>query len=263
MKRETIVHSNRCQLRIVSSEDFAAMHSFTSAGHKSDLDHRARTGRNHRTSFSVQDTSAVSDLRAWSDEQLIAAAKNGRRAPFGELYERHMKRVSYVTRRITRNREDAEDAVQDCFLSAFVHLKDFDGRSRFSTWLTRIAINAALMKLRKKRGLQEVPIDEPNPSSESVAQREFRDGAPDPEESCSLRERKRIVKSAISGLRPRARNVVELFHLQEHSIRETAQILGISTAAVKTRMFRARVTLHRIARAAECRQAQSAEHQVD
>jgi RNA polymerase sigma-70 factor (ECF subfamily) len=153
--------------------------------------------------------------------------------------------------------------VQDCFLSAFVHLKDFDGRSRFSTWLTRIAINAALMKLRKKRGRQEVPIDEPNPSSESVAQREFRDGAPDPEESCSLRERKRIVVSAISGLRPRARNVVELFHLQEHSIRETAQILGISTAAVKTRMFRARVTLHRIARAAECRQAQSAEHQVD
>ena len=246
MKRETIVHSNRCQLHIVSSEDFAAMHSFTSAGHKSDLDHRARTGRNHRTSFSVQDTSAVSDLRAWSDEQLIAAAKNGRRAPFGELYERHMKRVSYVTRRITRNREDAEDAVQDCFLSAFVHLKDFDGRSRFSTWLTRIAINAALMKLRKKRGLQEVPIDEPNPSSESVAQREFRDGAPDPEESCSLRERKRMVESAISGLRPRTRNVVELIHLQERSIRETAQILGISTGAVKSRMFHAKIALLRM-----------------
>jgi RNA polymerase sigma-70 factor (ECF subfamily) len=197
--------------------------------------------------FSLQsDAAAVSDLRAWSEGQLIAAAKTGRRAPFGELCERHIKRISYVTRRIIRNREDAEDAAQECFLSAFVHLKDFNGRSQFSTWLTRIAINAALMKLRKNRRAREVPIDEPNPSSEPVAQREFPYDAPDPEESCSLRERKRIVVSAISGLRPRARDVVELIHLQEHSIAETAQILGISTAAVKTRMFHAKIKLHRM-----------------
>ena len=199
------------------------------------------------TFFSAQsDAAAVSDLRAWSEMQLIAAAKGGEGAPFGELCKRHMKRVFGVTRRIMPNREDAEDAVQDCFLSAFVHLNDFDGRSRFATWLTRIAINAALMKLRKNRRAREVPVDEPNPSSEPVAQREFRYDAPDPEESCSLRERKRIVVSAISGLRPRARNVVELIHLQEHSIRETAQILGISTAAVKTRMFHAKIKLHRM-----------------
>src|SRR6195256_5327958 len=153
------------------------------------------------TFFSQQsDTSTVSDLRAWSENQLIAAAKSGRRAPFGELCERHMKQVSYVTSRITRNREDAEDAAQECFLSAFVHLKDFDGRSQFATWLTRIAINAALMKLRKKRGAREISIDEPNPSFEPVTQREFRDDAPDPEESCSARELRRIVKSAISSL---------------------------------------------------------------
>ena len=199
------------------------------------------------TFFPAQsDAAAVSDLRAWSEEQLIAAAKTGRQAPFGELCERHMKQVSYVTRRITRNREDAQDAAQECFLNAFVHLKDFDGRSQFATWLTRIAINAALMKLRKNRGAREVPIDEPSPSPELAAQREFRHDAPDPEQSCSLRERKRIVKSAISGLRPRARNVVELIHLQEHSIRETAQILGISTGAVKTRMFHAKIALHRM-----------------
>jgi RNA polymerase sigma-70 factor, ECF subfamily len=199
------------------------------------------------TFFSAQsDTSTVSDLREWDEERLIAAAKSGRRAPFGELCERHMKRVSRVTRRIIRNREDAEDAAQECFLNAFIHLKDFDGRSRFATWLTRIAINAALMKLRKNRGAREVPIDEPSPSSEPVAQREFRHDAPDPEETCSLRERKRIVQSAISGLRPRARNVVELIHLQEHSIRETAQILGVSTGAVKTRIFHAKVALHRM-----------------
>jgi RNA polymerase sigma-70 factor (ECF subfamily) len=199
------------------------------------------------TFFSAQsDIAAVSDLRAWNEEQLVAAAKTGRRAPFGELCERHVKKVFCVIHRIMRNREDAEDAVQDCFLNAFVHLKDFDGRSQFATWLTRIAINAALMKLRKNRGAREVPMDEPNSSSKPLAQREFRDDAPDPEESCSLRERKRIVKSAISGLCPRARNVVELFHLQEHSIRETAQILGISTAAVKTRMFHAKIALHRM-----------------
>jgi RNA polymerase sigma-70 factor, ECF subfamily len=197
--------------------------------------------------FSAQsDAAAVNDLRAWSEMQLIAAAKGGERPPFGELCERHMKQVFGVTRRIMPNREDAEDAVQDCFLSAFVHLKEFDGRSRFATWLTRIAINAALMKLRKKRRVQEVPMDEPNPSFEPVTQREFRDDAPDPEESCSARERRRILKSAISGLRPRARRVVELHQLQEHSLRETAQILGISTTAVKARMFHARVTLHRM-----------------
>ncbi len=192
------------------------------------------------------DAAAVSDLRAWSEEQLLAAAKTGRPAPFGELCKRHLKKVFCVIHRIMRNREDAEDAVQDCFLSAFLHLKDFDGRSQFATWLTRIAINAALMKLRKNRGAREVPIDEPNPSYEPVAQREFRDDAPDPEESCSARERRRILKSAISRLRPRARRVVELHQLQEHSIRETAQILGISTGAVKTRMFHARVALRRM-----------------
>src|SRR6202790_1362145 len=199
------------------------------------------------TFFSPQsDTSAVSDLRAWSEMQLTAAAKGGERSPFGELCERHMKQVFGVTRRIMPNREDAEDAVQDCFLNAFVHLKDFDERSQFATWLTRIAINAALMKLRKNRGAREVPMDEPNPSFESIAQREFRDDAPDPEESCSLRERRRIVKSAISALRPRARNVVELFHIEERSIRETAQILGIPTGTAKARMFHAKIALHRM-----------------
>jgi RNA polymerase sigma-70 factor (ECF subfamily) len=199
------------------------------------------------TCFSAQsNAAALSDLRSWSEEQLIAAAKTGKRAPFGELCERNVKKVFCVAHRITRNREDAEDAVQDCFLSAFVHVKGFDGRSRFATWLTRIAINAALMKLRKKRGIREVPMDEPNPSSELGLHSEIHDAAPDPEETYRLRERKQIVNAAISGLRPRVRRVVQLHKLQEHSVRETAQILGISTAAVKARMFHARVALHRM-----------------
>jgi RNA polymerase sigma-70 factor (ECF subfamily) len=189
---------------------------------------------------------AVSDLREWSEEQLIAAAKTGTRGPFGELCERHVKKVLRVAYRIMRNREDAEDAVQDCFLSAFVHLNGFDGRSRFATWLTRIAINAALVKLRKKRGTREVPMDEPSPSPELGVHWEIQDAAPDPEETYRLRERKQIVNAAILGLRPRVRKVVELHQLQEHSVRETAQILGISTGAVKGRMFHARVALHRM-----------------
>jgi RNA polymerase sigma-70 factor (ECF subfamily) len=213
------------------------------------------------TSFSAQtDAAAVSDLRTWSERQLIAAAKGGERAPFGELCERHMKRVFCVTRRIVPNREDAEDAAQDCFLNAFVHLNGFDGRSQFATWLTRIAINAALMKLRKNRGAREVPVDQPNPSFEPAAQREFRDDAPDPEQSCSARERREILNTAILRLGPRTRRVVELHQLQEHSIRETAQILGISTAAVKTRMFHARAALHRMPL---LDQVQSAKRQVD
>jgi RNA polymerase sigma-70 factor (ECF subfamily) len=177
---------------------------------------------------------------------LIAAAKSGGRAPFGELCERHVTRVFRVTHRILRNREDAEDAAQDCFLNAFVHLHSFDGRSQFVTWLTRIAINAALAKLRKKRGIREVPMDEPNASRERGAPREIQDNSPDPEETYRLRERRQIVNATISELRPRAREVVELHQLQEHSVRETAQILGISIAAVKARMFHARATLHRM-----------------
>ena len=192
------------------------------------------------------DSSEVSDLQRWSEQQLIAAAKTGRTDPFGELCQRYGKKVFRVVHRMMRNREDAEDATQECFLNAFVHLKDFDGRSQFATWLTRIAINAALMKLRKNRGAREISLDEATPSSEPVTHREFRCNAPDPEERCSLRERKRIVKSAISELRPRARNIVELIHLQEHSIKETAQILRISTGAVKTRMFHAKIALHRM-----------------
>src|SRR5579862_6858373 len=90
------------------------------------------------------------DLELRSEQQLIAAAKYGNKSAFGELCERHTKQIVRVAIRVTRNREDAEDVMQDSFLSAYVHLKKFDGRSKFVTWLTRIAINSALMKLRKK-----------------------------------------------------------------------------------------------------------------
>src|SRR6267143_280248 len=143
------------------------------------------------------DASAFNDLRAWSEEQLIAAAKSGRRAPFGELCERHMKKVSCVTRRIVRNREDAEDAAQECFLNAFVHLKDFDGRSSLSTWLTRIAINSALMILRKRRVSAEIAVEDSNGFGMDGLGCQIADRAPDPERRYALGEEERILKQAI------------------------------------------------------------------
>ena len=177
---------------------------------------------------------------------MIAAAKTGRTDPFGELCERHGKKVFLAVHRMTRNREDAEDAVQDCLLNAFAHVKDFDARSQFATWLTRIAINAALAKLRQNHWKREIPMNEPNPPCELEWHSEIQDEAPDPEETYHLRERREILNTAILGLRPRARRVVELHQLQEHSVEETAQVLGISTAAVKAGMFHARAALRRM-----------------
>jgi RNA polymerase sigma-70 factor (ECF subfamily) len=199
------------------------------------------------TFFAAQsDIPGGTDLRAWSEQQLIAAARRGRRAPFGELCERHVKKVFRTIHRITRNREDAEDAVQDCLLNAFAHVKNFDERARFSTWLTRIAINAALAKLRKNHWKREIPLNEPNSASEPERRCEIQDAAPDPEETYHLRERGDILNTAIMGLRPLARRMVELHYLQEHSLRETAQILGTTASAVKARMFNARIALHRM-----------------
>ena len=192
---------------------------------------------------SHKDAVEGSDLQLWTEEHLLAAAKTGQTAAFGELCGRYVKKLFRVAHRITRNRQDAEDAVQDCFLSAFVHFQVFDGRSRFATWLTSIAINAALGKLRRKHRLREVSMD---PSLEVAGKREIPDGTPDPEEIYFRNEQRRIVNAAVSELRPRVRKVVELRELQGHSVGKAAQILGISNSAVKTRMFHARAALRRI-----------------
>ena len=186
------------------------------------------------------------NCRAWSDEKLVGAAKHGHGDAFGELCDRHAKRVFRVAQRITRNREDAEDAAQDSFLSAFLHLKDFDGRSRFATWLTRITINAALAKLRKKRGIREVPAEEPGQTGELSQSYEPPDSSPGPELLLYLLERKEVLTTAVGQLRPRIRKVVEFHQLQERSLQETAEVLGISTAAVKARMFQAKIVLRRM-----------------
>jgi RNA polymerase sigma-70 factor (ECF subfamily) len=175
--------------------------------------------------------------RYLSDEALVAAAKMGHGSVFEELHKRHRERMFRVAHRITRHREDAHDAVQESFLSAYVHLKKFDERARFSTWLTRIAINAALMKIRKKRVSREVGVED---SADAVGPS---DSVPNPEEICARTEQKAALKDAIAKLRPTLRSVVELHDLQEYSLYETAEALGTSVSAAKARLFHARAAL--------------------
>jgi RNA polymerase sigma-70 factor (ECF subfamily) len=142
-----------------------------------------------------------------------------------------------ITYRITRNRQDAEDAVQECFLNAFLHPKNFDGSSRFSTWLTRIAMNAALMKLRKNHASREVPIAVSVETSELCSEHQVSDFSPNPEELCTKSEREATLRDAIAKLRPSIRKGLEIHKRQERSLEETATVLGISVWAVKARVF--------------------------
>jgi RNA polymerase sigma factor (sigma-70 family) len=180
-----------------------------------------------------------------SDSHLLSEAKKGDQAAFGQLFERHSKKIFHSTLRITRNHEDAEDALQDCFLSGLLHLNDFDGRSQLSTWLTRIAINAALMKLRRNRYSKEVPLEFVDEEGKERPRFQFSDGALNPEDSYVEQERAKLLHNAISGLRPRVRTAIEICQLQECSVRETARKLGITTAAAKGRLFHARVALRK------------------
>ena len=192
----------------------------------------------------VDSRSVTSDsTRFMSDEVLVAAAKMGHRTVFNELHKRHAERMLRVAQRITRHREDAEDAVQESFLSAYLHLKSFDGRARFGTWLTRIAINAALMKVRKNRRSHEVPLENPEESFNSDMKHSLETRGQNPEEICANSERNATLRDAIGKLRPLLRNAVELYQLQELSLHETAKALGISTAATKGRLFYARAAL--------------------
>jgi RNA polymerase sigma-70 factor (ECF subfamily) len=113
---------------------------------------------------------------------LVVGAKKGEATAFAMLVERHERRIFSVVLRMTRNREDAEDVVQQSFQKAFVHLTSFVGRSSFPTWLTRIAINEALMLLRKNRGSREVSINDPSASSQTAFAMEIPDSVQSPEE---------------------------------------------------------------------------------
>jgi RNA polymerase sigma-70 factor (ECF subfamily) len=177
---------------------------------------------------------------------LVTAAESGSNEAFEVLVRRHRARILSVAWRFTRNRDDAEDITQQTLQKAFVHFQQFEGNSSFSTWLTRIAMNEALMWLRRKRALLEVPIEESRTTSDEPAlQLEFPDPGPSPEDRCLQGERKLILSAAINELRPAMRSAIHLREIGELSTEETAQILGLSTGAVKGRVFHARKKLRK------------------
>jgi RNA polymerase sigma-70 factor (ECF subfamily) len=177
---------------------------------------------------------------------LVLAAKSGDGHAFEILIERHQQKILAVVRRFTRIREDAEDIVQQSFQKAFVHLHRFEEKSRFSTWLTRIAINEALMFLRRGRGLHEVSVEDLNGDEETTVRLDIRDLRPDPEITFLQGERRRILSAAINRLAPGIRKAIELRELGELSIEEAARVMGLSVAAVKGRVFHGRKKLHQV-----------------
>jgi RNA polymerase sigma-70 factor, ECF subfamily len=173
---------------------------------------------------------------------LVAAAKSGEISAFETLVGRYERKIFRLTQNITQNREDAEDAMQEAFLKAFEHLGEFQGNSRFYTWLVRIAVNQALMKLRKRRP-NEVSLGQEINTGEETMPREVEDWGPSPEERFGQVELSGILTHAIADLDPSFRVVFQLRDIEELSTEETADVLGLSIPAVKSRLLRARLKL--------------------
>jgi RNA polymerase sigma factor (sigma-70 family) len=184
------------------------------------------------------------------DAALVAAAKGGDELAFETIVKRHRQKIFGLAFRYTRSREDAEDIVQQTFQKAFIHLRDFEGRSSFSTWLRSIAINHALMLLRKRRALRELPIDDSSNDEGTTPAPEITDRSPDPEASYLQGERARILCAAVGELSLGMQRAIELQELGELTIPETARHMGLSVSAVKARLFRARRSL---AKSLRCR----------
>ena len=202
-----------------------------------------------RKSITARDTESAGKqvTGQLSEQRLLTAAKTGNSASFESLCVPHLARLQKTALAITGNREDAEDAVQDSLIRAYVRMNDFRGASTFSTWLTRIVINSALMIRRKNRGARHVFLDDLPQAGEERRQIEIPHKDMDPEQTYVARERRKALHKAVSRLRPRVRAVVELGQLQEFSMKETAKVLNISVAAAKGRLFHARAALRRSA----------------
>lgn len=173
---------------------------------------------------------------------LVAGVRRGNARCFEVLVNRYERRIFRLAKNLTQNDSDAEDVMQEAFLKAFEHLGEFQGNSRFYTWLVRITINQGLMKLRKRR-TNHVSLDTPIETEEDSLPREIEDWEPTPEERYSQDELAAILSAAIADLHPALRVVFQLRDVEDLSIKETAQLLGLSVSAVKSRLLRARLKL--------------------
>ena len=178
------------------------------------------------------------------EENLLVCARAGDAGAFGSLVMPHRDAIFRLMHRILRNREDAEDAVQTAFLDALRHLDGFQGRSRFSSWLTRIALNAAFMRLRTNRRRTETSLDE-IVDRKSAARFLVVEARPNPEQECSANEVRVLLGKALDRLGPIHAEILRMHHVQNLSAKEAARILGVPVGTVKARLHRARSRLTR------------------
>jgi RNA polymerase sigma-70 factor (ECF subfamily) len=182
-------------------------------------------------------------LAAQRDEQLVSAAKAGSDDAFAELQNLYAQRLYCTIVRITKNHEDAEDALQDTFLRMYLALRRFEGRSSFYSWATRIAINSALMVLRKRRARPEVSFDLPLDGTDNPPHLEIKDSSPNPEQIYDEREQWDRMWRSIQNLQPKLQETIQIQMASGCSIKEIARTFGISVASAKSRLYRARVRL--------------------
>jgi RNA polymerase sigma-70 factor (ECF subfamily) len=176
------------------------------------------------------------------DLHLVAAAKEGDHQAYAELCRRHSQRIFRTLLRITGNIADAEDTLQEALLNAYIHIGGFEGRSAFSSWLTRIAINDALMLLRKRRS-QPVYGFEVDPETDDFKLPEPKETSQNPEESCIQNALENELAQAILYLPPNLRVVMQIRYREDAPVAEIAKMLGISKSAVKSRLARARLQI--------------------
>jgi len=188
-------------------------------------------------------TPTTSVPTGFDESSLVAQAKAGDQAAFSELVTHYERKIYRLAKNITRNDEDAEDVLQDAFLKAYTHLDNFKGDSKFYTWIVRIAVNEALMRLRKRKTDRTVPLDEPVELGEETVAREIAVWEDNPEQRYSKEEWRNILDAAVDDLKPDFRTVFVLRDIEELSTEETAETLGISVPAVKSRLLRARLAL--------------------
>lgn len=180
-----------------------------------------------------------------SENQLLGFAASGDQRAFTELWLRYSGSVMKTIFRIVRNREDAEDVLQETVLSAFKNLGGFRGNCSFHTWITRIGINESLMLLRKRRRRRsEFSMDSGSSDQNRCEGFEYPDSSLNPEQLCSKRQMSHVVREAASELPPKLRLIVERYYGEECTMAEAASSLGLTLPATKARLFRARRLLH-------------------
>jgi RNA polymerase sigma-70 factor (ECF subfamily) len=185
----------------------------------------------------------AAELEPHPDVALVERVRAGDVSAYDELVRKYERQIFRIAQHITQNREDAEDVMQDAFLKAYQKLDQFQGNSKFYTWLVRIAVNESLMRLRKRRTGKMVSIDEDVETEEGSVPRDLADWAPDPEQNYTQAEMGRILEKTIKGLPAGFRVVFELRDVQGLSTEDTAEALGLSVPAVKSRLLRARLQL--------------------